>query len=393
MLKWFAGLTVVVVLGLVGYYAYYKYAATREESRAPATAVVERGSIEEVVTAQGTLEPREYVDVGAQVSGQLEKLLVDIGDTVKAGDLIAEIDAEVYESEVAGNEARVKTLQAQVAEQQALVVQARQKKERNAKLVKNQAISQEVYEDAVTALSVAEARLRSLNAQLEEGISTLEGNRANLNYTRIYAPMEGTVVSQSAREGQTLNASQTAPVIVQLADLDLMTVRAQVAEADIIKLREKMSVYFTTLGSGARRWQGEVRQILPTPEIINDVVLYNVLVDVNNEDRQLMSGMSTQMFFVLGGAQDVPLIPASALNKRQPDQDSDAGQAYEVIVLAQGEPPERRTVHVGYSDRSFAEVRDGLEEGEQVVLPGVAQKPATDSGQQRGMRRMGMGAL
>ncbi|HBG32027.1 MAG TPA: efflux RND transporter periplasmic adaptor subunit, partial [Gammaproteobacteria bacterium] len=131
-------------------------------------------------------------------------------------------------------------------------------------------------------LRVAEARAASLKAQIEEARSTLAGDEANLGYTKIYAPMDGTVASQTAREGQTLNANQTAPVILQIADLGTMTVRAQVAEADVPRVQPGMDVSFTTLGSLNRRWQAVVRQILPTPEVINDVVLYNVLADVDN---------------------------------------------------------------------------------------------------------------
>jgi macrolide-specific efflux system membrane fusion protein len=313
--NWLSLLVLLLIGGGAGY-AVQSYYIPVPKNPKYTLVEIRRDTIEDVVTAQGKLEPKEYVDVGAQVSGQLKKLHVEIGDSVKIGDLIAEIDAKVYESEVAGNEARLKTLKAQRAQNVAQVKQAKQKLDRNAQLIQSQAISREVFEDAETALKVAEAQLMSLNAQIEEAESTLEGNKANLNYTNIYAPMNGTVVVQSAREGQTLNANQTAPTLVQLANLDTMTVRAQVAEADITRLTTGIPVYFTTLGAGERRWQGSVRQILPSPQTVNDVVLYNVLVDVGNEDRQLMTGMSTQMFFTLGRAENVPVIPASSLNRQ-----------------------------------------------------------------------------
>jgi membrane fusion protein, macrolide-specific efflux system len=124
-------------------------------------------------------------------------------------------------------------------------------------------------------------------------------------------------------------------------------------------------VYFTTLGSGERRWQGTVRQILPTPEVINNVVLYNVLVDVDNHDRQLMTGMSTQMFFVLGIAEQVPQIPVAALGPRVRDEDNQNGAAYRVKeVTEQG--LQEKTVHVGLRTRRFAEIRDGVTVGAQL---------------------------
>lgn len=150
--------------------------------------------------------------------------------------------------------------------------------------------------------------------------------------------MAGTIVSQSVKQGRTINANQTAPVIVRVANLSVMTAKARVAEADISKLSEGMPVYFTTLGSKDRKWEGTVRQILPTPETINDVVLYNVLVDANNEDGRLMTDMTAQMFFVLGKADNVPLVAVSALQKRIPEQDTDKGQAYEVRFWARTAP-------------------------------------------------------
>ncbi len=360
---------------------------------AQTTIEITRGSIESVVTAQGKLEAKDYVDVGAQVSGLVVNLAVEVGDTVKEGDLIAEIDPDVYEAQVKGEEARLRTLQAQRDEQQALMVQAEQKLARNQKLMKTKAISIEVLEDAQTNFDVASAKLKSLDAQIEEAQSSLDGSRTNLSYTKIYSPMTGTVVSQSVKQGQTINANQTAPVIVQVAKLDVMTAKAQVAEADVPKLSVGMPVYFTTLGAGERKWEGSVRQILPTPETINDVVLYNVLVDVANTDGQLMTGMTAQIFFIAARADDVPLVPVSALTKRKPDADTADGKAYDVTVsTAKGS--ETRTVLVGVSDRTRAAVISGLNAGDSIVVASPAtsgdDKPAAATPPRR---MMGMGRL
>jgi macrolide-specific efflux system membrane fusion protein len=355
-------------------------------------AEVRKGDIEITVTAQGKLEPKDYVDVGAQVSGQIKKLHVDIGSIVKKGDLIAEIDPKVYQSQVEGDEARIKTLQAQIIEQKAEIKQAEQKLSRNQTLIRTQAISQEALEDTQTALDIARAQLLSLDAQLEEAQSTLTGNKASLGYTKIYAPMDGTVVDQQTKEGQTINASQTAPVIVQVANLDVMTVRAQVAEADVGKLTPDMPVYFTTLGAQGRRWQGVIRQILPTPETVNDVVLYNVLVDVDNKDRQLMTGMTTQIFFVQGSVQGVPLLPVAALGKRAPEADDGQNKGYVVHVL-DGKTPREKTIAVGLMDRTQAQVVSGLAPGDRVLLPS-AQPVAAPASSTTAPRRMGgMGRL
>lgn len=341
---------------------------------------IKTGSIEDVVTAQGKLEPKDYVDVGAQVSGQIKTLHAEIGDVVNEGDLIAEIDPQVYETRIAGTEAQLKTLSAQRLEQNAQIKLAKQKLDRAKTLIAADALSQQDLEDAQTAYDVANAQGRSLSAQIEQAQSTLEGDKVNLSYTKIYAPMTGTIVVQAIKQGQTINASQTAPVIVQIANLDLMTARAQVAEADVGKLKTDMDVYFTTLGSQGRKWDGTIRQILPSPETLNDVVLYNVLVDVDNKDRSLMTGMTTQMFFVVGSAKDVPVIPVTALGKRLNDQDNESGDAYEVTTLNG-----KKTIHIGMMTRTEAEVTAGLNAGDKVTTKAPAPAEGNASTPRRGM--------
>jgi macrolide-specific efflux system membrane fusion protein len=378
-------LCVLAVLAAGGFY-FHESTSSSAKAETPTVITIENGNIEDVVTAQGKLEPKDYVDVGVQVSGQLKKLHVDIGDMVKAGDLLAEIDPKVYEARVEADQANLKRLKAQMAEQQAQVRQSQLKFQRNKKLIELKAVSQEIYEAADAEFQVAKAQQSALQAQIEEAQSTLDGDMANLGYTKIFAPMSGTVVAQTTKEGQTVNASQSAPTIVQLADLDMMTVRAQVAEADIMRIAPGLNVYFTTLGSGERRWKGTVRQVLPTPEIINDVVLYNVLVDVDNKDRQLMTGMSTQMFFVLGKAANVPVIPVTALGKRLSKQDNETGQAYQVRAL-NGKTPADRTVYIGLMDRTMAEVKSGLIPGDKVLVAksaGPAKQQAQPGGRMRG---------
>lgn len=357
-------LATLALLGAIaaGYYGLY---SPPKSDTGDSTIVVQLEDIEENVTAQGKLEPKEYVDVGAQVTGQLQKLYVEIGDNVSAGQLLAEIDPRVYAARVQADEANIKNLQAQLAGQQANVVFARQQFERNRQLIASKGVSEQDFQNSEFTFKKALATADSLQAQIEQVQSTLSGDRANLGFTKIYAPMDGTVVTRTARLGQTLNANQTTPTILQLAKLDSMTVRAQVAEADVMRLKPEMPVYFTTLGSGDRRWQGTVRQILPSPENVNNVVLYNVLVDVDNRDRQLMTGMSTQMFFVLGSAKQVPVIPVSLLGPRKTDADNDQGRAYLVRKVTET-GSEQTLIHVGLQTRRLIEVREGLNAGDRL---------------------------
>lgn len=385
-------LAIVMLLLLAVAGGYFWLTSRPSETNDVRALEVVVGDIEENVTAQGKLEPKEYVDVGAQVTGQLQKLYVDIGDNVSAGQLLVEIDPRVYAARVQADEANIKNLRAQLEGQQAEVIFARQQYERNRALMKSKGVSEQDFQNSDFNLKKAVATAGSIQAQIEQVQSTLSGDRANLGFTKIFAPIDGTVVTRTARLGQTLNANQTTPMILQLAKLDAMTVRAQVAEADVMRLKAGLPVYFTTLGSGDRRWHGKVRQILPSPEVLNNVVLYNVLVDVDNRDRQLMSGMSTQMFFVLGRAEKANLIPLAALGRRLPERDSEAGKAYQVKQLA-GQAVQEKVIHVGLLNRRFAEVRDGLAAGDQLLGMARQEDRAKDKTKAKGYPGAGVPRL
>ncbi len=384
--KIFFALLLLLSLGFGGYHLSQK--GKGEDEKKYTVAKVETGDIEEVVTAQGKLEPKEYVDVGVQVSGQIKKLFVDLGDVVKKGDPIAEIDPKIYESRVEADEARIKTLEAQLAEQVAQVKLAQQQFDRNKQLVDNKAISRDVFETAETALAVAQAQQTAIDAQLDEARSTLDGDKANLGYTKIFSPMDGTVVIADVKEGQTLNAAQSAPRVVQIANLDILTARAQVAEADIMRVSPGNEVYFTTLGGQGRKWRGTVRQVLPSPEVVNEVVLYNVLLDVDNKDRSLMTGMSTQMFFVMGKVDQKPLVPIAALGRRMEKEDTKDGQAYRVLKIEGGKRVEK-TVHVGLMNRQMAEVKGGLATGDEVAVESSGTPEDKTNAIPKRMRNMG----
>lgn len=357
----FLSFFIIVSLSAGGGY-YFLQKPKTADSDSKTTATVTLGNLEENVTAQGKLEPKEYVDVGAQVTGQLQKVYVKIGDNVTSGDLLAQIDPRIYDARVKADEASIKNLQSQLIGQRAEMVFAGQQYERNKELLKTHSVSEQDFQNSEFTLKKSQATLAAIEAQIEQVQSTLSGDKTNLGYTKIYASMDSTVVDQKARAGQTLNANQQTPMILQLAKLDVMTVRAQVAEADVMRLKPELPVYFSTLGAGERRWQGTVRQILPTPQVINNVVLYDVLIDVDNQDRQLMTGMSAQIFFVLGKAENVPLLPVAALGERVPKEDNTQGAAYRVKEITET-GTEEKIIHVGLKNRRFVEIRDGVSVG------------------------------
>ncbi len=343
------------VAALLGGAYWLAWAKPSERGEAQAAALVQKGDLEDTVSATGTLQPRDYVDVGTQVSGQIKQLHVEIGDAVDKGQLLAEIDSTVYLSRVEGTQAQLRHQQAQLAERQANLRLAEQKAQRQANMMREQATTAEAVQVAQAELAAAKAQISSLRAQIQQTQSTLRGDRANLEYTKIYAPMAGTVVTQAAKEGQTLNANQSAPVVLRIADLSSMTVQTQVSEADVSRLRLGMPVYFTTLGDQGKRWYGELRQINPTPEVLNNVVLYNALFDVPNADGTLMTQMTAQVFFVVAEAKDAVLVPLNALDRNT------------VRVVHADGSIEHREVQIGTRNRVMAQILSGLEPGERVA--------------------------
>lgn len=355
---WLILIMLIIVGGVVWAYLHFSDNDGRTQVN---TARAEVRDIEVLVTATGTLQPRDYVDVGAQVSGQLEQLLVEVGDIVEAGQLLAEIDPTLLVSQVESNQAQLRNQQAVLREREAQYELSRLNYNRQERLQSNNLTSEELVETARASMQQAQAQVDSIRAQIEQTQSSLRAAEANLNYTRIYAPMAGTVVSIEARRGQTLNAAQTTPTILTIADLSEMTVEAQVSEADIGRLEIGMPVYFTTMGNRTQRWYGELRLIEPTPQVENNVVLYNALFEVPNEERSLMTQMTTNVFFIAEAARNVVSVPVAAVQRDQ------EGSFVEVITDAGARQQVRITA--GLSDRVYTEIREGLDAGVNVVVP------------------------
>jgi macrolide-specific efflux system membrane fusion protein len=400
--NWGRRALLILVPALVagGWYAWPQVFGKRDPLTAYQFSTVQRGDIEDVVTATGTLQPRDYVDVGAQVSGQLRKIHVEVGDTVNAGDLLAEIDPTVYRARVDASRAQLKNLRAQLKDREAQLALAQIQLRRQRALMAEDATTKESLQTAEASAKSAEAQLEAVRAQIEQIESTLRGDEANLQYARILSPMAGTVVSITARQGQTLNTNQQAPVVMRIADLSTMTVQTQVSEADVSRLKLGMDAYFTTLGGSGKRWQGKLEKIEPTPTVTNNVVLYNALFDVLNPDGLLMTQMTAQVFFIVSQARDVLLVPMAALSQGAPrapqpspsaapanangagrGMGAGAGQGRSGGVAAAGTGPRQGTVKVaderggvqerkvelGVANRVQAQVLSGLAEGERVV--------------------------
>jgi len=410
-------LSIGIAAVLIGALGYGAYALTGSSGPEYTTATVTRGDIEDSVTALGNLQPKNYVDVGAQATGQLKKLYVDIGDTVKQGQLLAEIDPQVQTAKVQTDQGNVANLQAQLTDRQAQYALAQANFERQKRLQAANATDKADYDSANQAMQSAGAQVNALKAQVEAAQSQLNGDQVTLGYTKIYAPMSGTVVSESIKQGQTINSVQQAPTILRIADLSLMEVWTQVSEADVPKLRVGMPAYFTTLGDPSKRWYGKLEQIQPTPTTTNNVVLYTATFDVANPDQQLMTQMTAQVFFVTASAHNVVIVPVSALHQghahaggrtssRTPNQGDGsaaqsssprhrkppklpAGQSYAFVRVVEPDGAIKPTrIVIGVSNRVSAQVISGLNVGDQVVS-GLKQTtataaPSSSSNNQRG---------
>ncbi|MDR6631541.1 macrolide-specific efflux system membrane fusion protein [Phyllobacterium sp. 1468] len=391
-------LPVVLAVAGAGYYAWRNYSASTA-STTVITQTVVRGDIENAVTAVGTLDSIKSVDAGAQVSGQLKVLHVEIGDTVTQNQLIGEIDPATIQNRIEIDQAELANLQAQLISKNAQLVLKQANIERQRNLVATRSVSQSTLDQAIADLAAAEADVNALAAQIRKQQATLAGDQVDLGYTKIYAPMAGTIAAVPVKEGQTLNASQTAPTIATIADLSTMTVKAQVSEADVSKLKIGMDAYFTLLGQPGKRYKGKLRQIQPTPDIQNNVVLYYALFDVPNPDGDLMISMSAQVFFVQSAANDVLVVPSSAVSTSEGSRragSSGEGRKAEVTVVTTAGTQETREVEVGVRNRVSAEIKSGLKEGELVVVGQGGESNGAGTGRssgnrsQRGMRMPSM---
>jgi macrolide-specific efflux system membrane fusion protein len=364
---WLIGAILVAAAGAFGYHLAFGKAKVLY-----ATAAVERGDIESTVVAAGILQPVKYVDVGAQTSGKLKSLKVKRGDQVEANQLLAEIDPVLADTALTSANATLENVTSQRAVRQAQLVLADAQRSRNEKLSAEQLISASDRDITRANYDVASADVASLSAQMKQATAAVDTAKANRGYTNITAPIAGEVVSISTLEGQTLNANQQAPTILRIADVSTVTVWAQVSEADIIRVKPGQDAHFTVLGS-PRRWSGTIRQILPTPELINNVVFYDVLFDIPNPECELKIQMTAQVFIVLARAKGVLLVPTAAIGN------AGEGTEVKVKVLKANGSVELRTIKVGIKSELSAEVTAGLREKEQVVIRELTAKGTSKS--------------
>ena len=380
----------LIALAIIGFTIYQKYFTQVPISYL--TETVKKQDLEVTILADGKLEASQQVEVGAQVSGQIKKLHVDLGDTVKKGQLIAEIDDLPQLNAVKDSEARLKNVEASKVAKQAQIVNARITLQRQQNLIRQKATTQSEVDIAEANLLVLEAELDALDAQIAQAKISLDTAQLDLTYTKIIAPIDGVVVATVVKEGQTVNSVQTAPTIVKIADLDTMNIKAQISEADITKIQPGMTAYFTILGQPKNRYPALLESTEPAPEkfqtttgntattVSTEAIYYNGILKVDNKDHLFRIDMTTQVYIVVDSVKDKLVIPTMATRFKPstidlPTNDDQAKdrkkrdnkEAYVWIQDSNGSISPRK-VTLGISNNIYTEVISGLNGDEQVVL-------------------------
>lgn len=364
---------IVVAVALIGG-GYGYWAWSRAEARAlsipPATITVQTGTVERSVLASGVIEAANMVSVGARVSGLIETLAVDLGDTVAAGDLIAQIESLDQQNDVLQAEADLAQIEAQIVASGASLREAELALDRTRQLADKDLSSTVALEAAETALAVARANGKALVAQRARADIAVTSARLALERTRITAPVAGTVVAVVTAQGQTVNAANSTPTIVKIADLTRMIVRADVSEADITRVAPGQHATLTLLGEPDTPIDATLLAIEPAPASLktsdkvetDKAVYYIARFDVENPDGKLRIGMTAEVRIRLALAADVPVVLVSTLGPMQPNGGYDV-EVWNPATAAR----DLRAVTIGVSDNITAEITSGLVLGDLVV--------------------------
>lgn len=376
-----------VLLVIIAFMAAFSLQSPSQD--AYVTAQVRLGDIENAVLATGKLDAFERVNVGAQVSGQVKSLKVKLGDRVTKGQPIADIDDLPQRNDLRNAEAALNVAKADLQAKQALLKQAESRFKRQKRMLNDEAGSREDFETAEATLAATRAELIALNARIVQAQIEVDKKKVDLSYTRILAPMDGIVIAVITQQGQTVNANQSAPTIVKLAQLDVMTIKAQISEADITRVTQGQKAYFTIFSEPDKRYDATLRTVELAPESVmkddslsggstasgsgtsNASVYYNALLDVPNPDNRLRIAMTAQVSLLLGEAKNTLLIPIQAVHKT-------ADKKQQVQVLAKDHKLEMREVKTGITNNVDVQILSGLKAGDNVVLAQESAKPGED---------------
>ncbi|MBS3050145.1 efflux RND transporter periplasmic adaptor subunit [Enterobacter mori] len=339
------------------------------------------GDIEKVVLVTGILKPAVQVNVGAQVNGQLRKLYVRQGERVKKGQLLAEIDPTLQESELRNTKAQLASARAQKLSAQAMLLRYRQELDRQRMMQRDGSGVRSEFEQARSQYAVQVQQIEVSEAQIAQAEMAVKTAQANLSYTRIVAPVDGEVLGVVTREGQTIVSSQTAPTILVLADLDTMQVQTRISEADVQKIHPGQPLSFYVIANPDKRYTSTMGYVQPAPQDAIEAsgergmggnpqaaaVYYTGTFEVPNGGRELKTSMTAQVFIQIARASNVLRVPVAALGQAMD------GDRYTITTVEDGNT-QSRTIRIGINDRQYAEVLEGLQAGDQVVLAQDAER-------------------
>ena len=377
---------VAILIALAG--ALWWWTSRSEAVAPPLLAQARIGTVTQTVLASGMLEARELVSVGARASGQIQTLAVKLGDNVKAGDLIAQIESQNQQNTVLQAEAALAQINAQISAKQAALVRDELILDRQQALGKSNISARGTVESAQADVAVGKADIEALKAQKASAEVSMANARTELERTRITAPMDGTVVAVVVKQGQTVNAAQSAPTIVKIADLSTMLVKVEISEADVMAVHPGQTASFTTLGAPDEVFEARVAEIEPAPTEIADsdtissdkAVYYNGLLQVANPGGRLRIGMNAEVSIQLAQASNVVTVPAAAVR-------TEAEGSYVETWDAATQARTRHPVTVGLNDKVTAEITAGLAEGNSVIV-GAAVAAAAPAQGRRGRPAM-----
>lgn len=355
---------IILSVGILFFYYFGE-----EEHSTEITFSVVKGDVQKTVLASGALQAAEQVDIGAQVSGQIKSILVQEGQRVKKGDLLAIIDPRLAETELKLAKAELENAEANLEARRINLKQLQADWERHQRLMQTHATTKKETEEAKSRLDVAKAEIRIAQSNLDSARIKVEKAETELGYTEIRSPLDATVISVFAQSGQTLATTQQVPVLMKLADIDTMKVNAKVSEADVIHIQAGAPVVFTLLGEPGYQFHGQLDAVKLAPVHITDVtesannaIYYYATFKVPNPQRKLRISMTAAVTIILDKRENVLTIPLSALG-RMIAQD----QYYVTVLRADGEK-EQVAVKIGLKDEAKVEILEGLAEGDEVVL-------------------------
>jgi HlyD family secretion protein len=349
------------------------------------TAPVSRGPITRTVTATGTVNPELTIIVGTYVSGVIQALYCDYNTEVTEGQVCAKIDPRPYQSVVDQAKANLAVARAQLEKDRASLAYAKVTYERNLQLVKSSAVSRDAVDNAKNAYDQAVAQIAFDDATLQQRQAALDAAQVNLDYTNIISPVKGTVVSRNVTQGQTVAASFQTPTLFLIAtDLTRMQVDTNVSESDIGGIAVGDTATFAVDAFAKRTFEGKVMQVRQSPQTVQNVVTYDVVVGVDNSDLALKPGMTAATRVIIDERKDVVRVPVQALRylpataARSSDSHGGAQPATSVgaddngharLWLLRNGRPVAVAVTVGLDDDNFAEIVDGeLKPGDRVVI-------------------------